>query len=90
MSGRYLYEVFTAEELATLGDDTDFWIVAGMLLYFAGQFPLMGMLNFLNQHFQEWARKYVNIFAYLNILLYTIYTYAFLCRIITRKWRRSS
>ncbi|HTJ12996.1 MAG TPA: hypothetical protein VL547_13255 [Dinghuibacter sp.] len=90
MSGRYLYEVFTAEELTTLEDNTDFWIAAGMLLYFACQFPLMGMLNFLNLHLQELAKKYMNIYAVLNILLYTIYTYAFLCRIITRKWRRSS
>lgn len=90
MSGRYFYEIFTAKELTRLSDNPDFWFAAGMLLFFSCQLPLTGMLNFLNQNLRDLARKSVYIDVFPNLLLYTIFTYAFLCRTITRKWRRSS
>ncbi|TDX01865.1 hypothetical protein [Dinghuibacter silviterrae] len=80
MGVRYFVVVFTADELTTLHDNPDFWIVVGLLLYFTVQLPFGGMLNFMNGHLLRLAKAFADKYQLLNILLYTIFTYAFLCK----------
>jgi hypothetical protein len=80
----YLYEIFTAEDMISLHNSPEFWIAAGLLIFFACTLPFCGMLNFLDIHEFTLALKFLEEFQILNILLYTIFIYAFLCRIITR------
>lgn len=85
MSVRYLYEVITQTELIRMDNNPDFWIVIGVLTFFVVQLPLVGMLNFMKSNLLNMAFGFLLKYAILNLLLYTIFTYAFLCRIITRK-----
>ena len=85
-TSRYLFELFTGDELVSLKKYSEFWIAIGILFFSCCELPITGMLNFL---VKDWslATRLSGILQVLNILMYLIFIYAYLCRIkpIVRK-----
>jgi len=84
-SGFFYYQILVDKEVVVLYNNTEFWIVTALIIFFACQYPFSGMLNFLTAHFKETAKKFVVLFSVLNIGFYALLTYAYICRIVTRK-----
>jgi hypothetical protein len=81
----YFFELFQRPQVVSLGRNPDFWICSGLLFYFACSFPIYGMANNLNS-VPLFIRMNLNaIFNVLDILLYTSFVVAFLCRPRIRK-----
>ncbi|HVU95444.1 MAG TPA: hypothetical protein VHE34_09475 [Puia sp.] len=73
------YQLFTADELVRLGASFEFWVATGLILFYGLNFPYLGMLNFLNKHYPDLARAMITGLQVLNIIFYSIFTYAFVC-----------
>lgn len=81
----YYYELFQATTLVKLSTCAEFWIATALIIYYAGNLPYTGMMNYLFTHFPGLAMKLRALLQILNILLYSIISYAYLCRIPIRK-----
>lgn len=81
----YFFELFQRSQSINLMRSPDFWICSGLLFYFACSFPIYGMANTLEKFPQFILTNLNKIFNVLDILLYTSFTIAFLCRLKIRK-----
>jgi hypothetical protein len=77
---RYLYELFTSDSLISFRRHSEFWIAVALILYSCCELPIMGILNFLETD-QDTTRKLLTILQVLNIIMYLIFIYAFICRV---------
>jgi len=77
---RYLFELLTGTELISLKKSSEFWIATGILLFCSCELPITGIMNFLVKD-PILTRKLVKILQVLNISMYLIFIYAYLCRI---------
>jgi len=75
----YYHYIITAPQLLSLRTLPEFWIATGMLIFYLGSFAFFGMLNFILKY-QEVAAKLLDVFEVLNIIMYALFSYAFLCR----------
>jgi hypothetical protein len=84
-AARYLYELFTSNELIQFGKHTEFWISVALIFYCCCELPITGILNFwIND--SKTTLRLLNILQLLNIAMYSIFIYAFLCPLkATRK-----
>jgi hypothetical protein len=83
-SARYLYELFTSERLVSLGRHAEFWIAVALIFYSCCELPITGILNYLVhdwQNNQHTILKLFSILQILNIVMYSTFIYAFLCRV---------
>ena len=82
VSSRYLYEIFTSNELIHFKKHAEFWIAVALIFYSCCELPITGILNYLEQ---DWTLvlKLEIVLQILNIVMYSIFIYAFLCRITT-------
>lgn len=85
LAAAFYYELFTAANLVKLGTSPEFWIATALIIYYSGSLPFTGMMHLLNKQFPELSREFTKIFQILNMLLYLLLSYAFLCRIPTRR-----
>ncbi len=83
VSARYLYELFTAGDLVDFGRCPEFWISVGVFFYSCCELPITGMLNFWARNFVPVAIQLYSILQVLNIIMYSIFIYAFLCPLKT-------
>lgn len=81
----FYYQLLTAKKLAVLKTCPEFWIATGLVICYSCNLPFIGMFQFLTQNFRVLTTKLVGMIQILNILMYSMFTYAFLCRINTRK-----
>jgi len=81
----YYYQLFTQSELVRLDRSTEFWIATGLILFYTCNLPYTGMLNFLVKNYLRLATQFLYVLQILNILMYSLFIYAFLCRTITKK-----
>jgi len=81
----YFFELFQRPQIVTLTRNPDFWICSGLLFYFSCSFPIYGMANNLTKVPMFILYNLNSIFNVLDILLYTSFTIAFLCRLRIRK-----
>jgi hypothetical protein len=81
----YNYQLFTRPDLIRLGRRPEFWIAAGLILFYACNLPFIGMLNFLVSYDKLLAKRFMTILDVLNICMYSFFIYAYLCRIITKR-----
>jgi hypothetical protein len=79
-TSRWLFEFFTGNELISLSKHSEFWIAIGILLYSSCELPITGMVNFLVKDI-DLARRLFTILQILNIIMYLIFIYAYLCQI---------
>jgi len=90
VSAAYYYEIFTRQADINLLDTPEFWIATGLLIFYACNLPYIGMLNYLVKNYMPLAKTFLVILKILNILMYSIFTYAFICRIPIKKSSSSS
>jgi hypothetical protein len=85
----YLYELFVSEKLVKLHLSPEFWIATASVIYFSSELPLTGMLNYLAKNYPEQTLMLSKILQLLNIIMYSIFIYAYLCqvKIHTSKYR---
>ena len=77
------YELFTAKQLRDLKSNPEFWISVGIFIYSCCELPITGLLNFLGQNFATNILYFYDILQVLNIFMYSIFIYAYLCPIKT-------
>ena len=81
----YLYFLFNSPETTGLTNNPYFWIAAGLMFYYTCTFSLFGLENFIAQTMKHYSRLLLMISDLLNVLLYSIFTTGFLCRLKIRK-----
>ena len=82
LCGLNLYRLFTSEDVLNLWHYTEFWIAAGSVIYFSCELPITGMLNFMSKNYESQALVLREVLQLLNIIMYSIFIYAFLCPLI--------
>jgi len=86
----YFLELFQLTSSINLLTQPSFWICSGLLFYFSCSFPLLGLVNFLKSPSKIIGNSLAIISNLLDVLLYSSFTIAFLCRIKIRKSMSSS
>jgi uncharacterized membrane protein YhaH (DUF805 family) len=81
----YFFELFLRPQTVSLTRNPDFWICSGLLFYFSCSFPIYGMANNLSRMPRFIIVNFNAILNLLDILLYTSFVIAFLCRLKIRK-----
>lgn len=81
----YLNQILKSDKLIRLYSHPEFWIATGMLIFYSCQAPFFGMLNYLVKNYRVLSTALLNVVDVLNILMYLIFTYAFLCPLIHKK-----
>ncbi|HXB08942.1 MAG TPA: hypothetical protein VNW04_17570 [Puia sp.] len=81
----YFFELFQRPQTVSLTRNPDFWICSGLLFYYSCSFPIYGMANNLTSLPRFIVFNFNSILNLLDILLYTSFVIAFLCRLRIRK-----
>jgi hypothetical protein len=81
----YFYELLQVPRSIDLKKEPSFWIVAGLLFFYICTLPILGVLNFLFSFPGVIGRSLEDIISILNVLLYSLFTIGFLCRISFRR-----
>jgi hypothetical protein len=76
----YFIETLLKPTPVTLVRMPDFWICSGLLFYYAVSFPIYGFVNFVYSLPSAILRNFNLFIQILNIILYTMFSIAFLCR----------
>lgn len=84
-SAVYYYQLFTQPTLVRLSRTPEFWISTGLILFYSCNLPYIGMLNFLVTNYLLLARRLMDALDILNIVMYSIFIYAYLCKISIKK-----
>ena len=81
----YFFELFQFGKPVNLVREPSFWICSGLLFFYACTFPLYALINFLQDPSNIIIKNIASILAIVNILLYSSFIIAALCRIRIRK-----
>lgn len=81
----YFLELFRFPQSGPLLLNPAFWICTGILFFYCCGFPLFGMVSLWNNVSKLWIESYTLFVTMVNILLYTLFTIAFIC-VRTRKY----
>lgn len=82
----YFFELFRRSTSVNLIGEPAFWICSGLLFFYCCSLPLVGAVNFLSQIPLILRNNMQRILNVMNVLLYTLFTIAFLCKLRTRKY----
>lgn len=82
----YFYELFSLKHFVNLIHEPSFWISTGLLFYYSCSFPLFTLVNFMHNTPDIIIGTLQSLIQLMNILLYSLFTIAFLCRIRIRKY----
>jgi hypothetical protein len=86
LSCLYLAQILLSAEEDHLSRNPNFWITTGFLFFYAGAFFQSGLHKYLENLDKNTADKlFMNINHMLNIILYGLFTYGFVCQIKYRK-----
>lgn len=77
----YFLEMFRSPSSVDLVREPTFWICTALLFYYTCTFTLVGLWNQLHGLPLVIINNVTNILTILNILLYSMFSIAFLCRI---------
>jgi len=77
----FFYELFRIPHSISLKKHPGFWIVTGLLFFNACTLPFIGLANYIYQFSPILINYLQSILSFLNVLLYLLFTIAFLCRI---------
>ena len=76
----YYYQILTETEVHSLTKIPEFWIATGVIIFYAGNLPYTGMLNFLIHNYKNLASQLTYVLKVLNIVMYSLFAYAYLCQ----------
>lgn len=79
MAVAFYFQLFTANELIRLSRSPEFWISTGIILFYTINLPYLGMLDFITRDYILLARALLAGLQILNMLMYSLFTLAFLC-----------
>jgi hypothetical protein len=82
----YFLELFRLPHSVNLMREPGFWICSGLIFFFSCGFPIFGSINIMNVLPKVLLDNIGILLVILNILLYTLFSIAFLCRNNTRKY----
>ena len=82
----YFFELFQITNSVSLIKEPPFWICSGLLFFYCCTFPLIGLWNQLRGLPEIILENLNAILQLLNVLLYSLFSIAFLCRV---RFRRS-
>lgn len=89
----YYYQVIMAKEIQSIRHLPEFWIATGMLIFYLWELPYSGTLNFFLDYYRAHrtvSRGLLTVRLILDTLMYALFSYGYLCRIInTRKYSSS-
>jgi len=77
---RYFYTLILSEELFSFYKIMDFWVAAGLLIFWLGSFPYYGLLNSLWKSYPSLFYSYSWLVVFLNYLMYISFSIGFLCK----------
>jgi|SRR5450432_1371569 len=80
-STAYFYFLFRFPETGSLVKNPFFWIGIGLLFYYTCTIPVYGLQNFITITVQHYNAVLTFIEDCLNVLLYTLFSIGFLCKI---------
>ena len=80
----YFFELFQFPHSVALVRQPAFWICSGLLFFYCCSFPIFGPINILKALPVVFSKNFAVIINVLNVLLYSSFTIAFLCRLRTR------
>jgi hypothetical protein len=80
----YFFELFQISQSVPLVRQPSFWICSGLLFFYCCSFPIFTAINLLRTLPPFTIKTLVTIISILNVLLYSSFTIAFLCRLKTR------
>lgn len=76
----YFVEILFRPTPVTLVRMPNFWICSGLLFFYAVSFPIYGFTNFVMSLPHALLKNFNLFIQILNIILYTMFSIAFLCR----------
>ncbi len=82
----YFFELFKQKKVVSLLRETPFWVSTGLLFFFSCSFPLIATVNIIQNTEELIINSLQSLLLLMNILLYSLFTIAFLCRIKIRKF----
>jgi len=86
----YFYEIFQTTHSVNLVKEPAFWICSGLLFFYTCSFPLFGLWNHLHGLPRIILRNLAAVMQFMNVLLYSLFSIAFLCRIRIQKKVRTA
>lgn len=81
----YFYQIFARVEPVKFATNPELWIAIGIFIFYSVNLPYVAMLNFLSNTDKEFARQLLVVLQISNILMYSLFTYAYICRMSIRK-----
>lgn len=81
----YFFELFKRPNSINLMREPAFWICSALLFYYMCSFPFLSLANFIVNAPVVILNNFSFILNVLNILQYTLFTIAFLCRVRSQK-----
>ena len=81
----YFFEIFQSAHSVKLVKEPAFWICSALLFFYTCTFPLIGLWNHLHGLPHIILGNLNVILQLLNVLLYSLFSIAFLCRIRFRR-----
>ena len=82
----YFYELFQQPNSVDLTREPAFWFCVGLLFFYCCTFPYFGLANLMNDFPKIIIDNILVLLNLMNVLLYSLFTIAFLCRIRIRKF----
>jgi hypothetical protein len=77
----YFWELLVSTENESITRDPFFWFSFGLIVFYGGTIPFMGMLNYLSERFYDFTVLYqLYIFNGFIIFLNSLILVGFLCR----------
>ena len=81
LSIAYFLQLFHSEDTSNIGKDPFFFICSGLLVYFGGMLPFLGMYNTMVSRHPDFMRSYaLFVVNSLSILLNLLILTGYLCR----------
>lgn len=81
MAAAYFYQLYYSESNESITGDPWFWFSFAFIVYFGASVPYLGMLNYLWEHYKDFAAVY---YFYINmsftIIMHVLIIKGFLCR----------
>jgi len=81
----YFLEMFRYPQTGSIMRNPAFWIASALLFYYACVLPVYGVLNYISSMSKYFNHTLKFIISFMNILLYSLFILAFLCKLSIRK-----